>query len=103
MIMHTLQASAARFSGATSALPRTETLRLNRGEALTLRTPKAGTLRVQQGRVWATLCCATEGRESDHFVTLGHDLVLTGDSAVVLESWPLADGQSALVQWLPAA
>ena len=102
MNLPNLQACVARLSGAAALVPRTARLHLNRGEALTLRTPLAGVLRVQQGRVWATLCCATAGREADHFVTAAQDLPVAAGSSVVLESWPLADGQGALVQWLPA-
>lgn len=91
-----------------------QSIRLNRGEAMTLRTPRSGVLRVTQGRIWATLgptqaagitrrpCGAAEPRGGDHFVTPQHDLCVAAGQAVVLESWPAEDGSSALLEWIPA-
>ena len=78
---------------------------------MTLRTPRRGVLRVTQGRIWATLgevsarrlpCNAAAPRGGDHFVTPQHDLYVAAGQAVVLESWPAADGSSALLEWIPA-
>ena len=92
-----------------------QSIRLNRGEAMTLRTPQSGVLRVTQGRIWATLgqaqtrgiprrllCGVAEPRGGDHFVTSQHDLCVAAGQAVVLESWPAEDGSSALLEWIPA-
>lgn len=92
-----------------------QSMRLNRGEAMTLHTPQPGVLRVTQGRIWATLgqaqrggtsrrlpCGAAEPRGGDHFVTPQHDLCVAAGQDVVLESWPAADGSSALLEWIPA-
>lgn len=86
-----------------------QSMRLNRGEAMTLRTPLPGVLRVTQGRIWATLgqarhqpCSAAAPRGGDHFVTPQHDLCIAAGQDVVLESWPAADGSSALLEWIPA-
>lgn len=92
-----------------------QSMRLNRGEAATLRAPRPGVLRVTQGRIWATLgqplargtprrqpCAATEPRGGDHFVTPQHDLCVAADQIVVVESWPASDGSSALLEWIPA-
>ena len=87
-----------------------QSIRLNRGETMTLRTPQPGILRVTQGRIWATLgqaparrlpCRAAEPRGGDHFVTPQQDLCIAAGQAVVLESWPAADGSSALLEWIP--
>ena len=91
-----------------------QSMRLNRGEAMTLRAPRPGVLRVTQGRIWATLgqaqtggtqrrlpCSLAEPRGGDHFVTPQHDLCVAADQDVVLESWPAADGSSALLEWIP--
>ena len=87
-----------------------QSMRLNRGEAVTLRTPRPGVLRVTQGRIWATLgqtprslpCSGPAPRGGDHFVTPQHDLCVAAGQAIVLESWPAADGHSALLEWIPA-
>jgi hypothetical protein len=102
MKMPNLRSLKARLSGATHPVLAARTLRLNRGEALTLHTALAGTLRVQQGRVWATFPCAQGGRDTDYFVSAGNDLRMEDASSVVLESWPLADGHGARLQWVPA-
>ena len=87
-----------------------QSMRLNRGEAITLRRPHPGVLRVTQGRIWATLgqaaparsllCGADEPRGGDHFVTPEHDLPVAAGQAVVLESWPEAEDASALLEWI---
>ena len=102
MNLATLHTLKRRIFRPSNALPRTETLRLSRGEALTVQLPLAGTLSVQQGRVWATFRAADRGRDADYFLTARNDLAVSGASILVLESWPLADGQSALLQWTPA-
>jgi hypothetical protein len=92
-----------------------QSMRLSRGEAMTLRAQRPGVLRVTQGRIWATLgqaqaggtsrrrpCSAAEPRGGDHFVTPQHDLCVAAGQDVVLESWPAADGSSALLEWIPA-
>ena len=88
-----------------------QSMRLNRGEAATLRAPRPGVLRVTQGRIWATLgqegtarslpCSTAEPRGGDHFVTPQHDLCVAADQIVVVESWPAADGSSATLEWIP--
>ena len=85
-----------------------QSIRLNRGEAMTLHVPLPGVLRVTQGRIWATLGqarhppgSAPEPRGGDHFVTPLHDLCVAAGQDVVLESWPAADGSSALLEWIP--
>ena len=88
-----------------------QSMRLNRGEAATLRAPRPGVLRVTQGRIWATLgqegtarrlpCTMAEPRGGDHFVTPQHDLCVAADQIVVVESWPAADGSSATLEWIP--
>lgn len=91
-----------------------QSIRLNRGEAMTLRAPRPGVLRVTQGRIWATLgqaptggtsrrlpCAAAEPRGGDHFVTPQHDLCVAADQMVVVESWPAADGSSATLEYVP--
>jgi hypothetical protein len=88
-----------------------QSIRLNRGEAATLRAPRTGTLRVTQGRIWATLdqpsdrrlrCGIAEPRGGDHFVTPQHDLCVAANQIVVVESWPASDDSSALLEWIPA-
>ena len=91
-----------------------QSMRLSRGEAVTLRAPHPGVLRVTQGRIWATLgqaqtggtsrrppCNATEPRGGDHFVTPQHDLCVAADQIVVVESWPAADGSSTTLEYIP--
>jgi hypothetical protein len=88
-----------------------QSMHLNQGKAITLRAPLPGVLRVTQGRIWATLghvparhmsCGTAEPRGGDHFVTPQHDLCVAAGQAVVVESWPVADGRSALFEWIPA-
>lgn len=92
-----------------------QSMRLNRGEVMTLRAALPGVLRVTQGRIWATLgqiqtqansrrvaCSTAEPRGGDHFVTPQHDLCVAAGQDVVLESWPAADGSSTMLEWIPA-
>lgn len=88
-----------------------QSMHLNRGEAMTLHTPRPGVLRVTEGRIWATLdhaparrllpCTSAEPRGGDHFVTPQHDLCVAAGQTVVLEAWPTADGRSARLEWIP--
>ncbi len=88
-----------------------QSMRLDGGEAVTLRTAHCGILRVTQGRIWATLghspvrgstSSGAEPRGGDYFVTPQRDLCIAPGQCVVLESWPTLDGHSALLQWIPA-
>ena len=83
---------------------------LARGCAVTYFPREAGVLRVQSGRVWATLNPSPWSPRSrwnpqddagDFFVAPGQDLPLRAGQGVVIESWPAGSDASSSLVWEP--
>lgn len=74
----------------------TAPLGLAPGQALTLRAPRSGVIRVRAGRVWATLG-GSDAR--DLVLEPGCSLALAAGQSVVLESWSARARANADLLW----
>jgi hypothetical protein len=83
------------------ALP--QLVKLSVGQVFSVRVQHAGKLWVTQGRVWATATSTKKQThpvpDDDYFISASNHLALRAGTRVVLESWPLQDGEDTIVLW----
>ncbi|NMM11651.1 MAG: DUF2917 domain-containing protein [Polaromonas sp.] len=77
---------------------------LGPGLASTMKTHRAGVLRVSQGRLWLTFTHARHDlgvRAGDYFLNCGESLALGAGEVVVMESYGLRHAPAVALAWAP--
>jgi hypothetical protein len=97
----TRRAPADTLTAAT-ACPLPGTWKLARGQAITLRPPTDGVLRVAHGRLWATRDGPHGGTPTDagdHILQAGRSMLVRAGDRVVIEGWTA--GGASYFAWDP--
>ena len=97
--MHRASAIELQPPAASAALCGTWQLPARR--AVSLRPPRAGRLRITEGRAWATVDGPHDWREGDFVLEPGQALPVRAGQRVVLEPWTRQPGAPVSFRWEP--